>query len=53
MVCLSIFTVYGWGTNSFSAREAQSPYNIPLTYFKGPAAQLLLNVTNTLTGTGI
>ncbi len=49
----SIVTVYGWGTDSFLASEAQLPYSIPLVYSKGPAAQLILTVIDTLKGTGI
>ena len=49
----SIVTVYGWGTDNFPASEIQSPYSIPLVYSKGPAAQLILTVIDTLKGTGI
>ncbi len=51
--CCFLSPVYGWGAASFSRPESQTPQDIPLAYFKGPAVQLILDIIDTETGTGM
>ncbi len=47
-------TVYGWGSATFTRPEAQTPYDVPLAYFKGPSgAQLRMAIDYNGEGTGI
>ncbi len=48
------FSVYGFGSDSFTRPEAQFAYDVPLAYFKGPSnAQLRMAIDYNEEGTGI
>ncbi len=52
--CCFLSPVYGWGAASFSRPESQTPQEVSLAYFKGPAGvQLILDIIDTETGTGM
>ncbi len=54
MVLHDLSPVYGWGAASFSKPESQTPQDVSLAYFKGPAGvQLILDIIDTRNGTGI
>ena len=53
-IVVSIFAVYGWGSDNFTRPEAQFLYNVPLAYFKGPSnARLRMAIDYNGEGTGI
>ncbi len=46
--------MYGWGASSFTRPESQTPYEVPLAYFKGPSGvSLSVDIVDTGLGTGI
>ncbi len=45
--------MYGWGLDTFSRPESQTPYLIPLAYFKGPDGMFFVDIVDTREGTGI
>ncbi len=48
------YAVYGFGSDTFTSPEAQSLYQVPLAYFKGPSnAQLRMAIDYNGEGTGI
>ncbi len=51
---LLLYTVYGWGSDTFTRPEAQFAYDVPLAYFKGPpGAVLRMSIDYNGEGTGI
>ncbi len=54
VVSIIIYTVYGFGSDTFTRPEAQFPYDFPFGYFKGPSnAQLRMAIDYNGEGTGI
>ncbi len=51
---MSLYAVYGFGSDSFTRPEAQFPYDFPFGYFKDPSnAQLRVAIDYNGEGTGI
>ncbi len=47
-----IYTVYGFGVDTFTRPEAQFAYDFPFAYFKGPPEDILLMSIGIATGEG-